>query len=79
MKKWIYKHYKWKLYEVYWVSIHSETREKFVLYKCMYDISDFEREIWEPGIFFIRPYEMFNWYVYINWEKIKRFSYVKNP
>ncbi|MDR5587773.1 MULTISPECIES: DUF1653 domain-containing protein [Clostridium] len=45
----IYRHFKGKEYEVIDMAIHSETREKFVVYKALY--GDFKT--------FIRPYDMF--------------------
>ncbi|NFO04038.1 DUF1653 domain-containing protein [Clostridium botulinum] len=45
----IYRHFKEREYEVIDIAIHSETREKFVVYKALY--GDFKT--------FIRPYDMF--------------------
>ncbi|WP_252223858.1 MULTISPECIES: DUF1653 domain-containing protein [unclassified Clostridium] len=45
----IYRHFKGREYEVIYIAIHSETREKFVVYKALY--GDFKT--------FIRPYDMF--------------------
>ncbi|WP_252231073.1 DUF1653 domain-containing protein [Clostridium sp. ZBS15] len=48
-KSGIYRHFKGREYEVIDMAIHSETREKFVVYKALY--GDFKT--------FIRPYDMF--------------------
>jgi len=75
MKKWIYKHYKWNLYEVLWIAIHTESDEKLVLYKALYDNLELKKEYWEIP-FFVRPYKMFDEFIFINWEKLKRFDYI---
>jgi len=75
MKKGIYQHYKWKKYEVFWVALHSETREKLVLYKCLYEISELIEEIWEEP-FFVRPFDMFNEKIEFEWKLVERFKYI---
>lgn len=75
MKKWKYLHYKWKEYEVFGVAIHSETREKLVLYKCLYDTPELSEEFWKNP-YFVRSYNMFNEKVEVDWDVVERFRYL---
>ncbi len=45
----IYRHFKGKLYRVILIAIHSETRERYVVYEALY--GDFG--------YFVRLYDMF--------------------
>ncbi len=71
MKLWIYKHYKWNLYEVMYIAKHTETLEDLVIYKALYNSSEF----WNNAIW-VRPKEMFQENVEINWVVSPRFTYI---
>lgn len=77
MKLWIYRHYKWKLYEVIWLALHTETQEKLVLYNALYDTPNLISDFWKKP-FFVRPYWMFNDKIKINWKVSPRFTYIWN-
>jgi len=47
--KGVYKHFKGDYYIVEDIAIHSETREKYVVYRALY----------EDAKLYIRPYDMF--------------------
>ncbi len=71
IKKGIYKHYKGNLYEVLGIALHSETLEKMVIYKALYE-SEFGK-----NVIFARPLKMFKENVLINGKKIPRFKMQK--
>lgn len=61
-----YRHYKGNLYELIDIVHHSETLEKMVLYKSLY-----ENPI---GNLWVRPYEMFFEEIEVDGKKVKRFE-----
>jgi hypothetical protein len=66
-----YKHYKGKEYEVVGVANHSETLEKLVIYKALYDSEEFgSNSIWA------RPLKMFLETIEIDLKEVPRFEYV---
>lgn len=73
MKIWIYRHYKWKLYEVMYVAKHTETLEELVVYKAMYDSDQF----WNNAIW-VRPKNMFLENIEFEWRVVPRFEYIWN-
>jgi len=66
-----YRHYKGKEYEVLGAGNHSETLEKLVIYKALYDSEDFG-----PNAIWARPYEMFFDTKNIEGKEVKRFEYI---
>ena len=50
LQRGIYQHYKGQLYQVFHVATHSETEEKFVVYRALYG---------DTSTLYIRPYDMF--------------------
>jgi hypothetical protein len=59
-----YRHYKGNFYEVIGVARHSETGEKLVVYRCLYE----DRSLW------VRPLGMFIENVIVDGRKVPRFS-----
>jgi hypothetical protein len=70
MKIGIYKHYKGNLYEVIGIAHHSETLEKLVVYKALYETQFGKDSLW------VRPEKMFNEMVVINGMQVKRFEFL---
>jgi hypothetical protein len=60
-----YRHYKGNFYDVIGVARHSETRERFVVYRCLYG----DHSLW------VRPLDMFLENVELDGRKIPRFSW----
>lgn len=70
-----YRHYSGKYYNVIDVVHHTETRERMVLYRGLYDSPDLEREYGVDPLF-VRPYAMFFGNVEVNGVVQPRFTYV---
>jgi hypothetical protein len=67
--KGIYKHYKGKIYEVIGVATHSESLEKMVVYKALYQQEG--ENLW------VRPLEMFAENVMVGGNLVKRFEKIE--
>lgn len=63
----IYQHYKGQLYQVFHVATQSETREKLVVYQCLYG----DYSMW------VRPLEMFLESVEIDGQLMPRFKLIQ--
>ncbi|HEY6162398.1 MAG TPA: DUF1653 domain-containing protein [Bacteroidia bacterium] len=61
-----YRHYKGKLYEVTGIARHSETRERMVVYKALYQTEG--EDLW------VRPEKMFEETVVVDGKEVKRFE-----
>jgi len=68
-----YQHYKGNFYEVLGVAKHTETMADFVVYKSLYNSSEFP-----VGSLWIRPKEMFFGQVEVNGQKVPRFRFIEN-
>ena len=66
-----WRHYKGGEYEVLGMALHSETLQEMVIYKMLYDSTDFKK-----GTVWIRPAMM--WEQKVEWEgkKVKRFEFI---
>ena len=66
-----YRHFKGKEYEVLGVGHHSESLEKLVIYRALYDSEDFG-----PNAIWARLYEDFIGVKEIDGKEVKRFEYI---
>ncbi|CAN5917787.1 DUF1653 domain-containing protein [soil metagenome] len=71
MKTGKYKHYKGKFYEVIGTVIHSETLERMVLYKALYDSPGYGK-----GQLWVRPEKMFLENVMVDGKEVARFEFI---
>ena len=66
-----YRHFKGKKYEVIGIGHHSESLEKLVIYKALYDSEEFgTNAIWA------RPYDLFISEKELDGKMVKRFEYI---
>lgn len=63
-----YRHYKGNEYEVIGEGTHTETEERLVIYKALY----------EPYAIWVRPFEMFFESVEVDGQSRPRFAKVEN-
>lgn len=63
-----YRHYKGKEYAVIGEAIHTETEEKLVVYRALY----------EPYTIWVRPYDMFFDILTIDGKEVPRFEKLKD-
>lgn len=71
IKKGIYQHYKGNLYDVIGEAWHSETKEKLVLYRALYNDKKFGKTaLW------VRPKKMFLEKLIIGGKRFSRFKYL---
>lgn len=75
MKTGRYNHFKGKPYEVLGVAMHSETCEKMIVYRALYDCPEIEAEYGQYPLF-VRPYDMFNETVEHDGKVVSRFAYM---
>ena len=72
IRKGVYRHFKGKMYEVIGVAKHSETLQDLVVYRALYDSSEFgSMALW------VRPLDNFLEMVNIDGKEVARFIYVK--
>lgn len=72
IKTGIYQHYKGPLYEVLGCCYHSEHLEKMVVYRALYDSSEFGDKAW-----WVRPLEEFTSTVQHKEQSIPRFQWLR--
>ncbi len=67
-----YQHFKGGIVEALYIASHSETLEKFVVYKALYDCRTYGK-----GSVWIRPLKMFKENVVVDGKKVPRFKYIE--
>ena len=72
LKLGIYQHFKGDKVKILHIANHSETLEKFVVYKALYKCRTYGK-----GSIWIRPLKMFKEKVIVEGKKIPRFKFVE--
>jgi len=72
LKLGIYQHFKGGKVKILHIANHSETLEKFVVYKALYKCRTYGK-----GSIWIRPLKMFKEKVIVEGKKIPRFKFVE--
>ena len=67
-----YRHYKGNEYTVLGVALHSETLEKLIIYKALYESEEFGKDV-----IWIRPIEMFEDKKIVDGKVVNRFERIK--
>jgi hypothetical protein len=63
-----YRHYKGKMYRVLFTAVHTETKERYVVYEAQDENA--------PVKYWVRPETMFSETVTVKGKRIARFQYV---
>ncbi|MBT3465466.1 DUF1653 domain-containing protein [archaeon] len=67
-----YRHFKGNEYQVIAVGRHSETLEKLIIYKALYESEEFGKDV-----IWIRPIEMFEDKKIVDGKVVNRFERIK--
>lgn len=66
-----YRHYKGNIYEVVGFAIHSETLERMIVYRALYDSPEFGKDqLW------VRPEKMFLEKILLDGKEVQRFEFI---
>ena len=68
-----YKHYKGKEYEVLHIGLYEDNLKKCVIYRALYNISEFGKDFEQCPVF-VREFDNFFSNVVVDCRSVKRFS-----
>lgn len=78
LKKGKYRHYKGQDYLVKGVVLDTETKEPMVLYSALYEVGEYDQDLFGEVLNFVRPLSLFVEKVEINGKTISRFECIEN-